>query len=442
MKISDGQFKLRAVFNTGKTVGCRDFDLSVVDGKSHVLVGFIPTTAGNQTVWKKVDASQILPLKGVNSYYCYPQTVKLPATLGELWKELYGHVQPFAHREQNGVRFVQVGDTIYHSSPGGKPWKYTTDLLNCLAELVLGRDWILSESRKPPEDQHQIVQLHSALFRQLKNASTDHNGDFVFSPCGAANYFYSLAYDLFVLQDVGLLNESVLQRLKDRQQFQGARHEIFVAATFARAGFRIEYEDESDGTTKHSEFLATHADSGATVAVEAKSRHRQGVLNFDAGGKRTSNPKADVIKLLNKALSKATLSKANQNPITKPYVIFIDLNLPPSAGSAFEKPWFKDLKSGIDRQLGEATPAKPDVFNMLVFTNHPFHYSPADEPSPQVDVPLALFSMHAKHPIERAALDLVYHAAANFGNIPRGFPILPDHAADIERNSAAPTGLE
>src|SRR5258706_12152123 len=78
MKISDGQFKMRAVFNNGRTVGCRDFDLSVVGGKSHVLVGFIPTTAGNQTVWKRLETSQILPLKGLDSHYCYPQTIKLP----------------------------------------------------------------------------------------------------------------------------------------------------------------------------------------------------------------------------------------------------------------------------------------------------------------------------------------------------------------------------
>ena len=171
----------------------------------------------------------------------------------------------------------------------------------------------------------------------------------------------------------------------------------------------------------------------------------QGVLNFDAGSKRTPNPKTDIIKLLNKALSKATLSKANQKPIAKPYVIFIDLNLPPSAGSVFEKAWFKDLKSGIERQLGEATPAKPDVFSMLVFTNHPFHYGPDDGPSPQVEAPLALFSMHPKYPIERAALDLLYDAAANFGNIPHGFPIPPNQmneAAGFGQNSFATTGLE
>jgi len=146
--------------------------------------------------------------------------------------------------------------------------------LKSLAERVLGRDWILTESQKPLENQHQIVQLHGALFRQLRNASVDHNGDFAFSPCGSSNYFYSLAYDLFVLQDAGVLNARVLQRLKDKGQFQGARHEIFVAATCVRAGFKIEYEDESDGTTTHSEFIAQHAESGATIAVEAKSRHR------------------------------------------------------------------------------------------------------------------------------------------------------------------------
>ena len=120
------------------------------------------------------------------------------------------------------------------------------------------------------------------------------------------------------------------------------------------------------------------------------------------------------------------------------------MNLPPSAGSVFEKPWFKELKSGIERQLGDATPTKRDVFNMLVFTNHPFHYGSNDGPSPQLEVPLALLAMHPKYPVERAALDILYDAAANFGNIPRGFPIPPNQmneAAGFGQSSAAPTGL-
>ena len=420
MKISDGQFKMCAVFNNGKTVGRGVFDLSIVGGKSYMLAGYIPTTAGNQTVWKKLETSQILPVDAVDAHYCYPQTIKIPATLGELWRELYGHVQPFDHREENGVSSVQVGDMTYRSSPDRPPWKYTTDFLKLLAQQILGRDWFLEEAQKPIEQQHQITKLYGALYGQLKKAPADQAGEFAFLPCGASNYFFNLAYDLFVLQDAGALNLSVLTRLKNKKGFQGARNEIFVAATCLRAGFKIEYENERDGRTKHAEFVATHCETGAAIVVEAKSRHRPGVLDFEGEGQPVQNPKADVIGLLNDAIA-----KANEKPITQPYVIFIDLNLPPSQGSVFEKPWFREVKQRVERQLGEATPSKPDAFNMVVFTNHPLHYGGNDEPSPPLEHPVVLFSMHPKHPADRVLLDAIHEAAEKFGNIPPGFPDNP-----------------
>ena len=314
-KIPNGQFKMRAVFNTGRTTGCRDFDLSVLDGKSYALVGILPTTAGNQKVWKKLETSQILLLKGTHSHYCYPEPIKLPATLRELWTELYGHVRPFAHREDNGIRFVQVGNTIYHSNPDRNPWRYTTDFLKFFAEQILGREWFLEEARKPDDRQHQIAKLHNALYGQLKGAVPDQAGEYSFLPCGASNYFFNLAYDLFVLQDAGALNASVIHRLKNKSGFQGARHEIFVAATCLRAGFNIEHDNETDGTTRHVEFAATHGETRIAIAVEAKSRHRQGVLDHNGEGRSVTNPKAGVVRLLNDAID-----KAKRKPIRQPYV--------------------------------------------------------------------------------------------------------------------------
>jgi hypothetical protein len=106
-------------------------------------------------------------------------------------------------------------------------------------------------------------------------------------------------------------------------------------------------------------------------------------------------------------------------------LIFIDLNLPPSQGSVFEKPWFREVKESVERQFGAVTLAKPDEFSMVVFTNHPLHYGRNDEPSPQLEKPFVLFSMYPKYPLSRGLLDAIHEAAENFGNIPRGFPIHP-----------------
>lgn len=39
------------------------------------------------------------------------------------------------------------------------------------------------------------------------------------------------AYDLFVVEDNGELDDALVQRLKIRAQFQGTRHELFAEAT-------------------------------------------------------------------------------------------------------------------------------------------------------------------------------------------------------------------
>jgi hypothetical protein len=237
----------------------------------------------------------------------------------------------------------------------------------------------------------------------------DDQGEYGILPCGSSNYFCNLAYDLFVLKDNGVLFNSWLRRLKIGGEFQGVRHEIFAAATCIRAGFKI----TPDQAMKPTEFIATHISAGLQIAVEAKSPQRKNVLGAKIGRKTT---KADIIQLLNRALKKT---------VSQPYVIFIDLNLPPLEGSVFEKPWFKEVKESVERQLGEATPSKPDLFNMVVFTNHPLHYGRNDEPSPPLEHPVVLFSMHPKHPIDRVLLDAIHMAAEKFGNIPPGFPVYP-----------------
>jgi hypothetical protein len=69
------------------------------------------------------------------------------------------------------------------------------------------------------------------------------------------------------------LDEALLARLKHREQFQGARHELFAEATCYRAGFAVQHENERDGTRRHAEFSAKHTRTGQMLSVEAKSKH-------------------------------------------------------------------------------------------------------------------------------------------------------------------------
>ena len=94
--------------------------------------------------------------------------------------------------------------------------------------------------------------------------------------CRAA--YTCFAYDLYVVDDNGGLDDEFLQRLKNRELFQGARHELFAEATCYRAGFTVEHENEKDESMRHAEFTVRHAATGQFLSVEAKSRHRAGVL--------------------------------------------------------------------------------------------------------------------------------------------------------------------
>ncbi len=51
-----------------------------------------------------------------------------------------------------------------------------------------------------------------------------------------------------------------------------------MALNLIKAGFEIEFEDESDRSSTHCEFIATHKKSKRKYSVEAKSRHRPGFL--------------------------------------------------------------------------------------------------------------------------------------------------------------------
>jgi hypothetical protein len=79
-------------------------------------------------------------------------------------------------------------------------------------------------------------------------------------------------YDLYWLQWVHKLPESVIERLKDFRAFQGARYAVLIAAIFARAGFEIEWIDDNKASGKHPEFIAPHTVTGRNVGVKTKGQ--------------------------------------------------------------------------------------------------------------------------------------------------------------------------
>ena len=83
--------------------------------------------------------------------------------------------------------------------------------------------------------------------------------------------YLQIAYDLYVLKHNVGLQKFVIDRLKQKELFQGARYELYVAGSLIKGGFSVEYEDEADKTRSHCEFIATHTETGKKFSVEAKS---------------------------------------------------------------------------------------------------------------------------------------------------------------------------
>lgn len=269
----------------------------------------------------------------------------------------------------------------------------------------------MAEVAKAPDDRHQIAQWFFSFGDFTKRMTTDENrrGDRLWEsdPTGNVQALLTLAYDVYTLQHTERLPEPLLERLKNRQGFQGARYEIAVAATFARMTWRIEWIE--DKSVKHCEFIAHDPTETISVAVEAKSRHRPGVLHQPGAVELEKAAKADVDRLFREALSQA--------PSGIPFIVFVDLNTPPVGGKTpMEKPWWEDLRRMIG-SYGTSTPSSPDPYAALIATNFPWHYAGGEAAAPQGEHVMVI-SLHPKHALPVEALDHLAQAVREYGRVP------------------------
>lgn len=302
-------------------------------------------------------------------------------------------------------RVRAVGNTLYLRPPS----ETFHDFLPNLLRIQLGKDWYNSELAKPPHERHQILRWFFRFQEWQEREMKPENkvpGGWSAPPSGDVQALMALAFDVYVLLHTQQLSSETFRRLKKWDAFQGARYEIAVAAIFARLGCRLDYLPAATAG-RHVEFIAAHP-SGTRIAVEAKSRHRPGVLH-QPGTANLDVLRADVHDLLKRAL--------DQTPDDIPSVIFIDLNLPPSPGRpAPEKPWFQDLTSVMDR-LDGASGGRPDRFSAVFFTNFAYHY---DGPNRAGGIEyVSVFSQKARHPVPAEILAAIHQAVHTYGLIPK-----------------------
>lgn len=213
--------------------------------------------------------------------------------------------RPIISMDYKGYRFVAIGNQLHY----GK-WQSFADFLADYIKQTLGSDWGNAEIAKPLAERHPLLQWYDKLCH-LQAAHAKEPGTLFSTPMtGAVSAYNRLAYNLYLIAHNGTdIQTQLIARLKNKENFQGAFFETQVAAWLIKAGFELEFEDESDRTSRHCEFTATYMATGEKYSVEAKSREIES----------TNSSRAKVGRKLYLALEK----KANHKRL-----IFLDLNKP------------------------------------------------------------------------------------------------------------------
>jgi hypothetical protein len=180
-------------------------------------------------------------------------------------------------------RFVAVGGQVFTSTR----WKTFHDFLINYLPNVFGREWLNAEMRKPEGFRHPLLinMERAANARKRLNEKSDS-----VSPraaTGTEAFVLDLAYNLYLLQHNAEIQATLLERLRRADQFYGAFYETTVAGILIKAGFDIEFENESDVTRKHCEFTATFRRTGRKFSVEAKPR-MEGKQHLNVGSQLRS----------------------------------------------------------------------------------------------------------------------------------------------------------
>ena len=267
-----------------------------------------------------------------------------------------GKGRPIISTEFKGYRLVFVGSRMYYS----KKWKTFHDFLAEQTILLFGKEWASSEHKKSLPQQHPILQWLHIISQHREKVINNSKSDFVKEPMiGAAFAYLTLSYNLYLIaHNTHLvhgkgLHARLIARLKNQDFFYSAYYETMVAASFIKAGFTIELENEEDATSHHAEFTATSPKTKRQYSVEAK--HREA----DKGH-------TGISRQIYKALKK---------DLPHERIVFINLNMETNLTGQGKIEWLESVISEM-RQLEQAElDGKPAPQAYIFITNHPFLYN-------------------------------------------------------------------
>jgi hypothetical protein len=155
------------------------------------------------------------------------------------------------------------------------------------------------------------------------------------------------------------LFERIINRLRRPEDFFSTLAETNAAASFLKAGFVLEYEDDLRAG-HHAEFIATYPQTRNRFSVEVKTR---------SGEDRPALSFKDRVKLKNK------LSQALKKNLPWTRVVFIDLNIPDLLSDTEDALLDEILVEVEQAEHSLRIKSSPAPSAYLFLTNQPFHYN-------------------------------------------------------------------
>lgn len=270
---------------------------------------------------------------------------------------------------------------------------------------------------KAEADRHFVMKCFEDYERFTREMATPENqqlaGVWATGPSGYALYLLSLAWDVASLIGASNLPDDLVARLLDPVAYQGARYELAVAAVFARLDCDVRFldQDETLRGEKHVEFIATHRPTGQQIAVEAKSRHRAGVIHVP-GDADADDPLRGDARAVRGLFKKAT----EKAPEEMPFFIFIDVNAPlePDA-DGLDKRWMQDIREWMGR-FPTPNAEEPDAYNALFVTNFAPHYQGAELAG--AGEWAAVKPLYTRCPLQFDLTSMLEHALNNYQRVP------------------------
>jgi hypothetical protein len=261
-----------------------------------------------------------------------------------------GFGKPIISTFCDGQRFVAVKDKIFHSPK----WKTFHDFLHYYIKILLGGEWAEQELKKPEAERHPLLNWYEITAR-FQNQFIKEPGKINIAPMtGAVTAYLGLAYSLYLVAHNVTVQQILLKRLIKKDQFYGAAYETLVAGVLVRAGFDIEFEEETDSKISHCELTATCKKTGKKFSVEAKKREL---------GKTSAYVGHQLYAALKKNAAHAR-------------IIFIEVNMPDDCDDIKAKQTLEQAVSGIKLKEPSLTidgsPAPPAY---VLVTNNPHEYN-------------------------------------------------------------------